>query len=52
MGKEVLQQVKAAPTSNKIALQDHVPNILDDIIEILNRHENTDDYFNDEKSIK
>ncbi|CAM4233737.1 sensor histidine kinase [Gillisia limnaea] len=47
--KEVLQQVKAAPTSNKIALQDHVPNILDDIIEILNRHENTDDYFNDEK---
>ncbi len=47
--KEVLQQVKAAPTTNKIALHDHVPNILDDVIDILNRHENTDDYLNDEK---
>jgi len=47
--KEVLAQVKAAPSTNKIALLDHVPNILDDVIDIMNRHENTDDYLNDEK---
>tara|TARA_R100000935_G_scaffold3134_2_gene8261 strand:+ start:30 stop:1169 length:1140 start_codon:yes stop_codon:yes gene_type:complete len=47
--KEVLTQVKAAPSTNKIALHDHVPNILDDVIDIMNRHENSDDYLNDEK---
>ena len=47
--REVLKQVKAAPTTNKIALHDHVPNILDDIIDILNRHENTEDYLDDPK---
>lgn len=47
--KEVLEVVKAAPSTNKIALHDHVPNILEDIIDIMNHHENTDDYFNDEK---
>lgn len=47
--KEVLAQIKAAPTTNKIALHDHIPNILDDIINIMNSHEHTDDYLNDEK---
>lgn len=47
--QEVLEQVKAAASTNKIALHDHVPNILDDVIDIMNRHENTDDYLNDDK---
>ncbi|TVZ26125.1 hypothetical protein JM83_1074 [Gillisia sp. Hel_I_86] len=47
--KEVLEQVKAAPSTNKIALHDHVPNILDDIISIMNSHENTDHYLSDNK---
>ena len=46
---EVLEQVKAAPSTNKIALHDHVPNILDDIISIMNSHENTDHYLSDDK---
>jgi signal transduction histidine kinase len=48
--KEVLEQVKSAPSTNKIAIHDHVPNILDDIIDIMNRYENIDDYHNDEKT--
>ncbi len=47
--KEVLEQILAAPSTNKIALHDHVPNILDDIISIMNSHENTDHYLSDEK---
>ena len=37
---EVLQHVDAAEQTNKIALHDHIPNILDDIIDILERHDN------------
>ena len=37
---EVLQHVDAAKQTNKIALHDHIPNILDDIIDILERHDN------------
>jgi signal transduction histidine kinase len=48
--KEVLEQVKSAPSTNEIAIHDHVPNILDDIIDIMNRYENIDDYHNDEKT--
>src|SRR5680860_228667 len=48
--KEVLEQVKSAPSTNKIAIYDHVPNILDDLIDIMNRYENIDDYHNDEKT--
>ena len=47
--KEVLVKVEAAPSTNKIALQDHVPNILDDIIDIMDRHKNTADYLSDKK---
>ncbi len=47
--KEVLVQVKAARNTNKIAIHDHVPNILDDLIDIMNRYENIDDYLNDEE---
>lgn len=45
----VMIEVKAAPSTNKIALQDHVPNILDDIIDIMDRYESIEDYLNDEK---
>ncbi|MDR5591187.1 HAMP domain-containing sensor histidine kinase [Christiangramia sp. SM2212] len=37
--KEVLIHVDAAKLANKIALHDHIPNILDDIIDILERHD-------------
>jgi len=37
--KEVLQNVEAAKLANKIALHDHIPNILDDIIDIMERHD-------------
>jgi len=47
--KEVLEQVEAAPSNNKIALHDHVPNILDDIIDILNSHDNVEEYLNNEE---
>jgi len=47
--KEVLGQVKAAPSTNKIALHDHVPNILDDIISIMDSHEKTEHYLSDNK---
>ena len=47
--KEVLLQVDAAPNTNKIALHDHVPNILDDVLEILNAHENSDNSLRDER---
>ncbi|WP_300440447.1 sensor histidine kinase [Christiangramia sp.] len=46
--KEVLQNVVASRYTNKIALYDHIPNILDDIIDITERHEtiewDTEDY--------
>lgn len=46
--KLVLDHVEAAKLANKIALHDHIPNILDDIIDILERHDeiewNIDDY--------
>jgi hypothetical protein len=48
--KEVLVQVKAARGTNKIAIHDHVPNILDDIIDIMNRYINVEDYLDDEKT--
>ena len=47
--KEVIKQVKAAAGTNKIALHDHVPNILDDIISIMNSHENTEHYLSSDK---
>ena len=36
---EVLKYVEASKSTEKIALYDHVPNILDDIIDILDRHD-------------
>ena len=46
---EVQSQVKAALSTNKIALLDHVPNILDDIISIMNSHEKTEHYLSADK---
>tara|TARA_B100000929_G_scaffold290868_1_gene286341 strand:- start:810 stop:1958 length:1149 start_codon:yes stop_codon:yes gene_type:complete len=50
--KEVLQHVEAANDANKIALHDHIPNILDDIIDILERHDHIDWNIQDYKIVK
>ncbi len=47
--KIVLDDVPAASKSNRIALHDHIPNILDDIIDILHRHNHLDHYLDDPK---
>lgn len=47
--KIVLKEVKASGSADMIALHDHVPNILDDIVEILSRHENIDHDIKDPK---
>lgn len=47
--KDVLKYVSAAKDTNKIALHDHIPNILDDIVDIINRHPNPENYLNDNK---
>lgn len=47
--EDVLQDVLAAKDTNLIALHDHIPNILDDIVEILNRHPNPENYLSDKK---
>jgi len=50
--KEVLLNVEAAKEANKIALHDHIPNILDDIIDILERHDEIDWQIEDFKIAK
>lgn len=50
--KKVLQNVAASKETNKIALRDHVPDILDDIIDILERHESIDWHIEDFKIAK
>jgi len=50
--QEVLQYVKAAKNANKIALHDHIPNILDDIIDIIERHDHIDWNIQDFKIAK
>lgn len=45
----VLREVPAANSANEIALHDHIPNILDDIIDILYRHDHIDYDFDDPK---
>jgi len=47
--KDVLKDVSAAKDANRIALHDHIPNILDDVIDIINRHDNVDNYVNDDR---
>lgn len=50
--KEVLQHVDAAKHAYKIALHDHIPNILDDIIDIFERHDTIDWNIQDFKIAK
>ncbi|WP_089665875.1 RsbRD N-terminal domain-containing protein [Gramella sp. MAR_2010_147] len=50
--KEVLQHVDAAKHAHKIALHDHIPNILDDIIDIFERHDTIDWNIQDFKIAK
>jgi len=50
--EEVLQHVTAAKHANKIALHDHIPNILDDIIDIIERHDHIEWNIQDFKIAK
>ncbi|WP_026913865.1 hypothetical protein [Christiangramia portivictoriae] len=40
--RQVFELVKASTSANRIALRDHIPNILDDIIDIMERHDQID----------
>lgn len=50
--KLVLQHVEATSDSNLIALHDHIPNILEDIIDILQRHDSIEWNIEDFKIAK
>lgn len=50
--KLVLEQVEATVKNNRIALYDHIPNILEDIIDIMQRHDDINWNIEDSKIAK
>jgi len=50
--KEVLENIDASRNTNKIALHDHIPNILNDIIDITKSHEKIEWHTEDFKIAK
>ena len=47
--RQVLLKVEGTKSANKIALRDHVPNILNDIIDIMERYDKIDWNLEDPK---
>jgi len=50
--KKVRKEVKASESNNRISLHDHVPNILDGIIDIMERLDNFSAYLDDDRYLE